>query len=112
MITSDFLSGAAGVVLSLALSFAPGLAPWLAKKDPVWKRLTVLIAVVVVAAAAFGLSCANVQGLPFTIACSTTGAAGLLQAVIVCLVASQATDRITPNVGPGATPSVDPATKP
>src|SRR5579859_78350 len=110
MITSDVLAGSAGVVLSLAFSFVPGLAPWLAKKDPTWKRLTVLIAVVVVAGAAFGLSCANVQGLPFKVECSQAGAVGLAEAVFACLVASQVTDRITPNVGAGATPvTVTPA---
>lgn len=104
MITSDILSGAAGVLLSLAFSFIPGLGQWLAVKDPVWKRLTVLIAVVLVAAGAFALSCANVQGLPFQVACSTAGAVGLVQAVVVCLIASQATNSITPNVGAGKTP--------
>jgi hypothetical protein len=103
MITSDILAGAAGVLLSLTFSFVPGIAPWLAAKDPVWKRLTVLVAVVLVAAGAFGLSCANVTGLPFTLQCTASGAVGLVEAVIVCLVTSQATNAITPNVGAGKT---------
>lgn len=107
MITSNFLAGAAGVLLSLALSFVPGLAQWLARKDPTWKRLTVLIAVMLVAAIAFGLSCLRVAGLPFQIECSTTGAFGLAESVFWCLVGNQAADRITPNVGAGKTP--DPA---
>src|SRR5579859_1776914 len=104
MVTSDILAGAAGIVLSLLFSFVPGLAQWFAVKDPTWKRLTMLIAVVIVAAGAFGLSCLKVAGLPFTVECSQTGAVGLAQAVVVCLIANQSTDRITPNIGAGATP--------
>jgi hypothetical protein len=104
VISSDLLAGTAGIVLSLLFSFTPGLGQWLARKDPVWKRLTVLIAVVIVAAGAFALSCANVQGLPFAVQCTQAGAVGLLQSVVVCLIANQTADRITPNVGAGKTP--------
>ena len=104
MLTSDVIAGAAGIALSLLFSFTPGLAQWFAAKDGTVKRLFMLGAVVLVAIGALALACANIQGLPFAVACTQTGIVGLVQAVIVCLMANQATDRITPNIGPGKTP--------
>ena len=59
LINPEVLSAAAGVLLSLAFSYLPGLNGWFASLEGTHKRLVMLAALVLVAAGAFALSCAG-----------------------------------------------------
>lgn len=97
--TSDQLSAVAGVVLSLAFSYVPGLSDWWGAKEPTVKRLIMAMLLLLVAAGAFGLSCANVVS---NIACSRDGVLGIVNAFVAALVANQAAYLISPNRRPAA----------
>jgi hypothetical protein len=101
-VTSDGLAVAAGILLSLAFSYGPKVSTWYARLDGTTKRLVMLGAVVVVAGGLFGLGCAGVSVFGYTVACTTAGALGLAQSVIVCAIANQTTDRMSPAIGPAA----------
>jgi hypothetical protein len=98
-VTPEILASAAGILLSLAFSYIPGLSTWYAAKDPTIKRLIMLAALVVVAAGVFGLSCAKVYSW---VTCDQPGATGLVTALVLALVANQATFLISPQRSNGS----------
>jgi hypothetical protein len=91
--TSDQLAAIAGLVLSLVFSYTPGLKDLFDKLDATQKRLVMAGLLVIVAAGAFGLSCAKVLAV---VTCDKTGALGLVSAFIAALVANQAAFQISP----------------
>jgi hypothetical protein len=91
--TAEQLSALAGVILSLAFSYLPGLAPWFDKLEPTVKRLVMAALLLVVAAGAFGLSCAGVLDAAV---CTRVGAWSVLNVFVAALVANQATYLISP----------------
>lgn len=95
--TSDQLSAAAGIVLSLACSYVPGLREWFAGQDSGRKRLLMLSALLVVSLGSFGLTCAGVLG-GTAIQCSKASAIDLLWAFVAALIANQAAFLISPKV--------------
>lgn len=90
---ADQLSAVAGVVLSLAFSYLPGVSGWFATLDSTVKRLAMAMLLLVVAGAAYGLSCANVLA---TVACDKPGVLALVNALIAALIANQATFTLSP----------------
>lgn len=93
MNTAETLSAAAGIVVSLALAYVPGLAPWFEQLAPLRKRLVLLGALAGVSAGALGLGCtpALAAVLPAgLVECSELGAAKLAASFIAALVANQA----------------------
>lgn len=94
--TPEQLASVAGIVLSLAFSYIPGLSDWYAALNGVNKRLVMLVIVVVIAAAAFGLTCAGVALDNVTVTCDQAGAVALVQNVIAALVANQAAFLLSP----------------
>jgi len=94
--TSDLLSSVAGIILSLAFSYLPGVSDWFSGLDGVHKRLIMAGLLLVVAVGAFGLGCANVLG---TVECSRDGALGLASAYISALIANQSAYQITKRRG-------------
>ena len=91
--TQVALSSVAGVLLSLMFSYVPGLRDWFGTLSADYKRLVMLVALVVVAVAAFGLSCA---GIVDAVACDKDGAINLVASFIAALVANQGTYQISP----------------
>ena len=95
--TADSLAATAGVLLSLAFSYIPGLAEWyVLKADPV-KRLIMLGLLLLVGLGAFGLACGGLAadfGLPVT--CDKTGAIALLRSFSVAAIANQTAYALTP----------------
>lgn len=87
------LSAIAGVVLSLAFSYIPGLSGWFDAKEPTAKRLIMAGVLAAATFAIFVLSCASVLTLA---TCDQPGAIGLVTAFIAALVANQATYSISP----------------
>ena len=93
--SSEQLSVIAGVVLSLVFSYVPGLNAKFAGLAGEYKRLIMLGLLLLVGAASFGLSCANV--FP-TVTCDQTGALGLVQAFVFAAVANQTAFNLSPAV--------------
>jgi hypothetical protein len=93
LLSPDTLALLAGVLLSLALSYIPGVSAWFATLTPTAKRLTLLVAIVIVAGGGYALSC---YGLFAGVTCDSSGATGLVRAVILALVASQGAYALTP----------------
>lgn len=86
--TPEQLAMYAGIVLSLFMSYFPGVANWYnglesAQKIQVMGGLLVLVALSV-----FGLSC---SGLYPVVDCSVEGAKALVNILIAALIANQAT---------------------
>lgn len=91
--TDVALSAIAGVVLSLAFSYVPGLSSAFDKLEPTQKRLTMAVLLAIVAAGALFLGCTNIIT---EVACTQAGVIGLINAYIAALVANQATYTISP----------------
>ncbi len=95
--TAESLAALAGLILSLAFSYIPGLSSWYAALPGEYKRLTMLAAVIVAGLASFGLACAGLGDLAgVTLTCDQPGAMAALRAVIACLITNQATFLISP----------------
>lgn len=95
--SAELLAGLAGGLLSLLMSYVPGLNVWFAALDSVKKSLIILGLLLVVAAAVFGLSCAGwAAGWGIEQTCDQAGAQKLINAFVAALVMSQATYKISP----------------
>jgi len=89
--TSDLLSAIAGIILSLAFSYIPGVSDWFVALDGAYKRLIMAALLLIVAAGAFALGCTGVLD---TVECSRDGALGLVSAYISALIANQSAYQI------------------
>jgi hypothetical protein len=98
--TAESIAAIAGIVLSLAFSYIPGLKTWYDSQTPQARSLVMLGSLAVVSAAVFGLACAGFAadlGLPVT--CDQAGAIGLVKAFIFAVIANQSTYSITKRIG-------------
>lgn len=86
--TSDELASIAAIVTSLIFAYLPGAKDWYGARDSTQKRGIMALLLIVIAVAAFGLSCGQVLSLPIT--CDKAGALGLVQVLISALIANQA----------------------
>lgn len=93
--TAEQLGAVAGVALSLAFSYIPGLRDRFATLDQVHKSMWMALLLLAVAVIAFGLSCASVI---VSVECSQAGAIGLVNVYIAALVANQGAFLISPKV--------------
>ena len=91
--TSELLSAVAGVLLSLAFSYIPGLSGKFASLPSTTKRLIMGGLLLVVAGASFGLSCAGVLD---AVACDKPGAMGLVANLIMAIMANQSAYALSP----------------
>lgn len=92
--TANELSIAAGIVLSLAFSFIPSLNTKYAGLTAEWKRLIMLGLLLIVAAAAYGVTCLGWFDVGLT--CDKAGISQLVQAFVLAVIANQSTYSITP----------------
>jgi hypothetical protein len=91
--TAETLSAVAGVVLSLAFSYVPGLAPWFGQLEATYKRLVMAGSLAVVSIIVVALSCWNITPL---VVCNQAGLVELVSAFLAALVANQAAYLISP----------------
>lgn len=91
--TAETLSAVAGVVLSLAFSYVPGVREWFDALDATRKRLIMALSLVIVSAGVVALSCWNITPL---VTCNQDGVVALVSAFIAALVANQSAYLITP----------------
>ena len=95
--TSQDLTVLVSIIISLALSYIPGLAPWWDGQKPVNKRLVMFGLLVLVTGAVYGLSCAGWSGeIGLLVTCDKAGLSGLLRALVMAIVANQGVYAITP----------------
>jgi hypothetical protein len=92
-VTTELLASIAGIVLTLAFSYIPGLNAAFDKLAPTTKRLTMAVLLLVVAVAVFGLSCGNVIA---SVTCDRAGLIGLVNVFIAALIANQAAYALSP----------------
>lgn len=95
--TPEFLVLAFGVLLSLAVSYVPGLNTAYEALDGNVKRLVMLGGVIVIGVGVVALNCAGVSftGVP-AVECSQAGAQATIEAVILAAIANQAAYALTP----------------
>ena len=94
--TPEQLSLIVGVVLSLAFSYLPGLKTWYDGLQGDQKRLVMLVALLAVTGALFGLSCAK---LFVYFVCTWLGAWDAVQLFILAAIANQTAYQLTPKRG-------------
>lgn len=85
--TAETIAAIAGVILSLAASYLPGVSDWFAALDTVRKRLVMAGLMLLVAVAVVALSCA---GITDYVTCDQAGVVGVVEAFLAALVANQA----------------------
>jgi hypothetical protein len=90
--TSEQLASIAGVALSLAFSYIPGLREQFERLTSGYKQLVMGALILIVSAVVFGLACAEVLE---SVRCTRDGALGLLFLAIEALIANQSAYLIT-----------------
>jgi hypothetical protein len=86
-----------GIAQSLILEYVPYVAPWYAKLDKKWKRLTQALALFVISAIVILLGCYDVIG---GVACDQNGIVAFLWVWILALIANQTTHLVVKKDGP------------
>lgn len=84
--TAKQLTVMASAAISLICSYIPGVKDWYEALTGDYKRMLMGAAIVLVAAGAFGLSCA---GILSDVTCSQNGAVELVTLVLLALSANQ-----------------------
>lgn len=95
--TADTIAAVAGVLLSLGMSYIPGLSTWYDALDTIRKRLVMAGLMLVVAVAVVALSCAQVYTW---VTCDQAGVVGVVEAFLAALVANQAAYLLTHKPAP------------
>ena len=85
-IDGNTLSAAAGVALSLVISYVPGLSSWFEKRTPVGKRLTMGVLIVL---AGIGSAVSSCGSTPLVECAASINLGVYVSAIIAALVANQ-----------------------
>ena len=93
--TETTLASVAGIVLSLAFSYVPGLRDKYAALTADYKRLVMIVALLLVSAGIFAAGCA---GYTAKVTCDMAGAQVMLTYFVSAAVANQGTYMLTPGV--------------
>ena len=91
--TPETLAALAGLLISLAFSYIPGLSDWYAAQTGQYKRLLMLASLVVAALVVFGAACLGLDG---AVTCDRSGGILLLRVFMVAVVANQSAFLISP----------------
>lgn len=94
--TAEFIAMGAGVLLSLAFSYIPGLSEKYSALKAVYKRLVMLGLLFLVALGSIGLVCAGIWGeFGPSITCDRAGVIEVLQAFFLAAMANQSAYSLT-----------------
>lgn len=88
----ELFASITGIVISLACSYIPGLAPRWNTLDGVTKRMIMGILMLAVAITAVALSCSGIAGI---VTCDKVGVITVLSALVSALVANQGVYQLT-----------------
>lgn len=91
---SETISMIAGLVLSLAFSYVPGLSTQFDKLEPTQKRLYMGLCVVAVGLASIAWGCVRTNGT----SCDTDTIVGSIRSIIMALMANQSMYAISPKL--------------
>jgi hypothetical protein len=103
--SAELLSTIAGAILSLLFSYVPGLSSWYQKLGEggdgvdggTARRLIMLGLLVLTAASAYGLACSGWgAAFGFALDCDRRGIVGLVQGLVLAVMANQSTYNLTP----------------
>ncbi len=95
--TAEELAAGAGILLSLGISYIPGINEKFGKLSPAQKRLVMLGLLAAIAVGAFGLGCAGLAGAGTAlITCDRTGAWAFFRVLVPATIANQAAFSISP----------------
>jgi len=95
-LTPDLIVALAAMGLSLVCSYFPWVSRWFNKLDSDWKRVAMLVLLVVTTGAIYIMSC---NGLLEGVACTQAGIWSLVKMLGIALIANQGVDRISPKLG-------------
>ncbi|MCK4958398.1 MAG: hypothetical protein KAT00_03340 [Planctomycetes bacterium] len=93
IMNAELLASVAGIALSLFFSYIPGIKPRFEELESNVKQAVMGGLLLVVALAAFGLSCGEIVNVGIT--CDKVGALGLLNILVSALIANQSIYLIT-----------------
>jgi hypothetical protein len=95
--TAENLSLVAGTTLSLVFSYVPGARSWFERFDPEIRRVFMLALLVCSAGIVYGLSCLGwAVKWGISLACDRVGLFGLIEQLILAIIANQSIYAITP----------------
>jgi ABC-type transport system involved in cytochrome c biogenesis permease subunit len=94
--TAQELSYYAGILLSLIFSYVPGIEDKYKLLDGVYKRLVMLLLLIITTGGIFALACWSVTAEFIPITCDPVGLKTLVTAFIGALIANQAVFLISP----------------
>lgn len=103
MPTKDILAASGGLLLSLILSYAPGVRQWFGELDPQKKALVNLGCVIVIAIGVFALGCFGV--IDGVVQCKVQGAKELIDAVLAVAVGNMTVYGLTKRIAPYESPA-------
>ena len=110
--SAESLSLVAGTVLSLTFSYVPGARSWFERFEPEIKRLIMLVLLVITAGIVYGLSCLGwVSEWGISLSCDRSGLLGLIEQLVIAIIANQSIYAISPRKNRKAkpvSPSPDP----
>lgn len=97
--SAESLSLIAGTVLSLSLTYVPGVNNWYSRYDPTQKRLIMLALLAISASAVYALACLG-WGAAWRIAvtCDEPGLFGLIEQLVLAIIANQSIYIISPRI--------------
>jgi hypothetical protein len=101
-LTPETLSYYAGIILSLACSYFPGIENKYKTLDGAYKRLVMLLLLLITTAGIFALSCWPLTAQYMPVTCAAEGIKQLVPAFIGALIANQAVFLISPRKKPAA----------
>ncbi len=106
---TDTLTALAGLILSLAFSYLPGLKSRYGALDGTAKRLVMLVVLAATSLSLYALACSPYADLlGMTVRCGTSGAIELLRLFLTALIANQAAYSLTPRFSARANGEADP----
>jgi FtsH-binding integral membrane protein len=104
--SAESLSLVAGTILSLTFSYIPGARRWFEEFEPEIKRLIMLALLLITGGVVYGLSCmgwASEWGI--SMSCDRSGLIGLIEQVVIAIVANQSVYAISPRLFENFSPS-------
>jgi hypothetical protein len=106
--SAESISLIAGTSLSLIFSYIPGAKDWFMQFNPQIKRLILLGLIILSSLSVFGIACLG-WGLDWgiSLSCDRSGFLGLLEQVIIAIIANQGVYAITPRSKVNCSPAGD-----